>query len=213
MSLDIVDDPIAIRPEFAMQTETLVKVEERQNTFGVSDFVAFVVDEQVPLFTVHGRRVPFSKTREIRDSSGLPLFEMHARSSTLKGAWYLQLPGRSREHILDIDLHGTLGAKNNLDINLGNEKPVHTLQAPENDCKMKPEPTTLTVKSQDHGRLAYEVYHSGARIASIRRLIGNNAAATRSGQATVWETKVSANVDLSIVSGRDTPGEIMDVRC
>lgn len=194
--------PIAIRFEHVVEAETHLLVEERSNIFGPSDFLA-LLDDGTTVFSAHGKGAIFGKKREIRDESGLPIFELYASSTSIQGAWYLELPGRSRERILKIDLHGGTGGSISLDVHFVNR---YAHDRASSDTSARDELTltdaVLEIKGQDMERISFDVFYLGAKIANIRRLVPAMASSTRSGGKPLWEASVSANVDLSIVSAR-----------
>jgi hypothetical protein len=189
--------PVAIRFEHLAEAETHLRIEESSNLFGPSNFIA-LSDDGSTIFSAHGKGAVFGKKREIRDGSGLPIFELHASSSSLKGAWYLELPGRSHERLLSIDLLGGLGGKISLHVHFANRyerdgQPSTHGSPPTTDV-------VLEIKGQDMERILFDVFYLGANVARIRRLVPSVISSTRSGGKPLWEASVSANVDLSIVS-------------
>jgi len=194
--------PVAIRSEHLTETETHLRIEEKSNTFGPSDFIA-LLDDGSTVLSAHGKGVVFSKKREIRDGSGLPIFELHASSSSLKGAWYLELPGRSHERLLSIDLLGGMNVSGRVSllVNFANryEDDGRSGGASVQDSVPSAD-AVLEVRGQDMERILFDVFYLGAKVARIRRLVPSVISSTRSGGLPLWEAGVSANVDLSIVS-------------
>jgi hypothetical protein len=189
--------PVAIRFEHLAEAETHLRIEESSNPFGPSNFVA-LLDDGSTIFSAHGKGAVFGKKREIRDGSGLPIFELYASSTSLKGAWYLELPGRSHERLLSIDLLGGLSGRVSLH--------VHFVNRYENDDRSStqtsspPTDAVLEIRGQDMERILFDVFYLGVKVAMIRRLVPSVISTTRSGGKPLWEASVSANVDLSIVS-------------
>lgn len=192
--------PIAIRFEHLAETETHLRIEESSNLFGPSDFIA-LSDDGTTLFSAHGKGAVFGKKREIRDGSGLPIFELHTSPSSLKGAWYLELPGRSHERLLSIDLLGGTSGRISLHVHFANryehDGPSAGSSTQDNHSSME---AVLEVRGQDMERIIFDVLYLGAKVARIRRLVSSVISRTRSGGQPLWEASVSANVDLSIVS-------------
>jgi hypothetical protein len=194
--------PIAIRFEHLAEAETHLRIEESSNLFGPSNFIA-LSDDGTTIFSAHGKGAVFGKKREIRDGSGLPIFELHASSSSLKGAWYLELPGRSHERLLSIDLLGGMRGRVSLHVHFANRYE----REGQSSIQVSP-PTTdavLEIRGQDMERILFDVFYPGANVARIRRLVPSVISSTRSGGNPLWEASVSANVDLSIVS----PNEVI----
>lgn len=192
--------PIAIRFEHLAETETHLRIEESSNLFGPSDFTA-LSDDGTTLFSAHGKGALFGKKREIRDGSGLPIFELHASSSSLKGAWYLELPGRSHERLLSIDILGGMSGRVSLHVHFANryEHDGPSIGSSGQNSVPSTE-AVLEIRGQDIERILFDVFYLGAKVARIRRLVSSVISRTRSGGQPLWEASVSANVDLSIVS-------------
>lgn len=189
--------PVAIRFEHLAEAETHLRIEESSNLFGPSNFIA-LSDDGTTVFSAHGKGAVFGKKREIRDESGLPIFELHASSSSLKDAWYLELPGRSRERLLSIDLLGGLSGKISLHVNLANRYERDGQASTQNDSP--PTDAVLEVRGQDIERILFDVFYLGTKVARIRRLVPSVISSTKTGGKPLWEASVSTNVDLSIVS-------------
>lgn len=189
--------PIAIRFEHLAETQTHLRIEENSNLFGPSNFIA-LSDDGTTVFSAHGKGAVFGKKREIRDGSGLPIFELHASSSSLKGAWYLELPGHSHERLLSIDLLGGMSGRVSLHVHFANryERDGRSSTQDSSPCT----DAVLEVRGQDMERILFDVFYLGANVARIRRLVPSVICSTRSGGNPLWEASVSANVDLSIVS-------------
>lgn len=197
--------PVAIRFEHVAETETHLRVEESSTLFGPSNFTA-LLDGGTTVFSAHGKGAVFGKKREIRDASGLPIFELHASSTSLKGAWYLELPGRSHERILTFDLLGGMSGKISLHVQFTNR---YEQDDPSMSTPNSPSATdaVLEIRGQDIERILFDVFYLEAKVARIRRLVPAVISSTKSGGKPLWEASVSANVDLSIVSP-DTHNEI-----
>jgi hypothetical protein len=73
--LVVAERPIAIRSEHVAKSEILMRVAERANHIAPSDFIASLGDGTT-IITAHGRDALFKKKREIRDGSGVFIFEL-----------------------------------------------------------------------------------------------------------------------------------------
>lgn len=196
--------PIAIRFEHLAEVETHLRIEESSNVFGPSNFVA-LSDDGTTIFSAHGKGAVFGKKREIRDGSGLPIFELHASSSSLKGAWYLELPGRSHERLLSIDLLGGMSGRISLHVHFANRyEHDGPSVGPSTQTSSPPADAVMEIRGQDMERILFDVFYLGGKVARIRRLVSSVISSTRSGGKPLWEASVSANVDLSIVSLADS---------
>lgn len=192
--------PVAIRPEHVAKSEILMRVVERANHIAPSDFIASLGDG-TRIITAHGRGALFKKKREIQDGSGVSIFELYASSSKMRGMWHVEHPGLSREHLLEVDLHGSTGGKVSLAVHFANrcahDGPLVRSKAQGNSS---PADAVLEVKGRDVERIAFDVFYLGAQVASIKRLVPNHISSTGVKDRPVWEARVSANVDLTIVS-------------
>ena len=192
--------PIAIRSGHVAKSEILMRVVERANHIAPSDFIAFLGDG-TKIITAHGRGALFKKKREIRDSSGVIIFELYASSSKMRGMWHIEHPGRSREHLLEVDLHGPSSGKVSLAVHFAN-RCAHDGPLVRSKAQGNPSPAAVIfeVKGRDVERIAFDVFYLGAQVASIRRLVPKHISSTGSKYRPVWEAGVSANVDVTIVS-------------
>jgi hypothetical protein len=192
--------PIAIRSEHVARSEILMRVVERAHHIAPSDFIASLGDGTT-IITAHGRGALFKKKREIRDGSGVFIFELYASSSKMRGMWHIEHPGRSREHLLEVDLHGLSGGKVSLAVHFAN-RCAHDGPLIRSKAQGNPSPADaiVEVKGRDVERIAFDVLHLGAQVASIKRLVPKHISSTGSKDRPVWEARVSANVDVTIVS-------------
>lgn len=194
------EQPIAIRFEHVAKSETLLRVEERANHVAPSNFIASLSDGTT-IITAHGKSTLLKKKREIRNGSGVSILELYASSSKMQGMWHVEPPGRSREYLLEVDLHGLSGGKVSLAVHFAN-RCAHDGPLVRSKAQGNPSPANavIEVKGQDVERIAFDVFYLGAQVASIKRLVLKHISSTGSKDRPVWEARVSANVDVTIVS-------------
>ncbi|KAL1989259.1 hypothetical protein VTN96DRAFT_21 [Rasamsonia emersonii] len=90
--------PIALRPEYIADCDTLLYLTPRGNSRSDTNYT--VTDEYDRVrFTVSGRRSSDRECREFRDGSGLPLFELHHKIFK-KYPYVVRLPGCDDENNL-----------------------------------------------------------------------------------------------------------------
>lgn len=84
--------PVGLRNEYMTEQKTVLTLYPGGNA--LSECAYFIEDEGADvLFTVSGRRCSPHCCREVRDQSGLPLFEIHQRSRWVHNEWSITLPG------------------------------------------------------------------------------------------------------------------------
>ena len=198
--LGLVRYPVAISAEHVSKTQTEMHIEEEQNLMGLSNFSA-TLDSGAQIFTVRGTRLPFSKKRELLDSNGTPILVLHARSRSFTCAWYAEIPNHHREHVLEVDFHGALGSPFSLNIRLKNRILASTAGSqlrPLDDTI--PADTAMQVVCRSGGKDTFEVYLLGSRVADVKRTVQTAVGTMQPVKSHIWETKVAAGIDLSIVS-------------
>lgn len=198
--LTAAEHPLAIRLEHVVEAETYLRVEERSNIVGPSDFIASLASGTTAL-SAHGKGALFAKKQEIRDASGLPIFELHKTSMVMQNAFHLELPGRSRDRLLEVDLHGASGGKLSLQVRFVNKYARDgALVRSQAQSDSTIDDAVVEVRGQDMERINFDVFHLGAKVARIGRVVPKIIKSKGSRERPAWEATVSENVDLTIVS-------------
>lgn len=191
--------PIAISFEHLVKSETLLRVEERANYFAPSDFVASLEHVRT-IITARGKGAVFGKKREFRNASGLPILEQYKSFSKMQGTWHVEIPGRSRKHLLEIDLHGLSGGKASLAVRFANRCTYNSPLVGSAALDMSsPAVEIFNVQGRDAEGIAFDVLHLGVQVARIERLVPKHISSTGTQSIRVWAARVAANVDLTIV--------------
>ena len=202
LSHGLVNCSVVISAEHVFQTPTTMHIEEEQNLMGLSNFSA-TLDNGVQLFTVRGRRHPFSKKREVLDSNGTPILALHARPRSFTCAWYAESSCHHRERVLEVDRHGALGSPFSLNVLLQNRGDDST--AGSGVCTLDHTTSaanTMQVVCRSDQKGTFEVYLLGSRVAHVKRIVPTAIRTGQPAKSHTWVTRVAATIDLSIVSLR-----------
>ena len=97
--LAMLKQPITIRPEHVASCTTTLRLKSKSRIGG--DYIVSTVvsdgsgssatPDSTELFIVDGNVTSWSQRRHFRDASGLPLFDLHRKSSGV--TWFVQMPG------------------------------------------------------------------------------------------------------------------------
>ncbi|CDM37965.1 Tubby C-terminal-like domain [Penicillium roqueforti FM164] len=153
--------PIGLRFEYMTEQKTHLTLYPGGSA--VSECAYSIQDENgAVLFTVSGRRCSPHYCREVRDQSGLPLFEIHQRSRWVRNTWTVSLPG-CRTTPIAIGRHSLGG-----DLHLELENLIQV------DCNVKER--NLPIDLESHGRVLtmYDVVDDNRRIMEIKESIRHN---------------------------------------
>ncbi|KAJ5467397.1 hypothetical protein N7475_005149 [Penicillium sp. IBT 31633x] len=191
---------VAFRMEhIATEKTTLVL---RPHGGSQSDKAYIISDEEgFHSFTATGYKYNDRSCREIRDSSGLPLFDIHARSLSNPLGWVITLPGSK---IGETDIAKATPRfslrTNSLSFSFRNG-------AAEETKSDKDKQLTLTVKKHGQVLAFFDVVDGDRRIAELRESITHNEklALTRASRGgghhhPALDLIVSPGVDISLVT-------------
>lgn len=98
-------NPISIRPDLISSEETTLRLYPKANTRSATDYTIKDVATGSTKFTVTGKKYGSSSGREFRDSTGLPLFELH-RVGLSRKPWRVRLPGDKERDLISICMRG-----------------------------------------------------------------------------------------------------------
>lgn len=98
-------NPIAIRPDLITSEETTLRLHPKANTHSATDYTIKDVATGSTIFSVTGKKYGSSPGREFRDSTGLPLFELH-RVGISRKPWRVRLPGDKERDLISICMRG-----------------------------------------------------------------------------------------------------------
>ncbi|KAE8132833.1 hypothetical protein BDV38DRAFT_287429 [Aspergillus pseudotamarii] len=180
--------PIAIRPEHIASCPTTIRVKQHSKSWSGGDFTISTCEGKAgsvtKLFSVHGDFGSLSQRRHFRDSSGLPLFELHRKKSGV--TWFVHLPGdkSDAEPIATIATKWS-AFKDKFDVHMRN-------------AAAGGEDTVIEVRGQDIWKVKTHVYSNGAlvMIAKLTDLLSVYVP----GKRPEWELTVAKGLDLSLAS-------------
>lgn len=181
--LALVKQPVAIRPEHVCSHTSTFRVRQHCLSLSFGNFsVADASEEESsasssPLFTVDGKIGYWTQRRAVRDTSGLPIFDM--RRKNVGATWFVELPGGSA--------------------------PLATLAPRRNDMKDRldvyvhgEEEVMLEVRGLDVWKKATHVY-LGDRLVMDVKLVNLLSVYVPFFKDNQWDVRVSQGIDASLV--------------
>ncbi|KAJ5982156.1 hypothetical protein N7451_012256 [Penicillium sp. IBT 35674x] len=180
--------PIALRNEY-MSNRKMTLVLHPSGNYKSSYAYTINDEDACMLFTVTGRYFGARSCREIRDKSGLPLFEIRQRSPFAYNAWVVSLPGCDDSQ-LAVCHRGSLG---NQSLTFENLAALDGKRSEERN---------ITIDIEKHGRVLtlFDVVDGDRRIMDVRESIRHNdkLALTPSSKS-----RYRPAMDLTIMPGVD----------
>ncbi|KAE8306250.1 tubby C-terminal-like domain-containing protein [Aspergillus transmontanensis] len=180
--------PIAIRPEHIASCPTTIKVKQHSKSWSGGDFTISTCKGEAgsvtKLFSVDGDFGSLSQRRHFRDSSGLPLFELHRKKSGV--TWFVHLPGDKS----DAEPIATIATKWSV---FKDKFDVHIKNAAAGG-----EDTVIEVRGQDIWKVKTHVYNNGALVMIAK--LTDVLSVYVPGKRPEWELTVAEGLDLSLAS-------------
>jgi uncharacterized protein YxjI len=175
---------IALRRDFVTDKATTIRVEGTQENgaFGIEDFTARRSDGSVLLKAERTERSS-SRRKEIKDASGLPMYNLRCEKSSLYTRIQVELPG---------DNHEILQAKWSLSLTRMNFD-YYFKNVDGEDLK-------LSLRSQDYYSTEAWIKYGEEVIAVVRRLYCETGSQKMIVFKNQFEIDVTEGVDLSLVS-------------
>lgn len=150
----------------------------------------------VTQFTASGRKYNGRSCREFRDSSGLPLFELH-RKFSFRDAWCITLPGSPTAESIATGAP-RLAPFGNLVFTFTNVAVT--------DVKGSVDDKKVTLEVERHGRVleSFDIVDGDRKVAEVRESVQHNpklalTPSTRRNYRPVLDIIVTPGVDLSLV--------------
>lgn len=157
----------------------------------------------ITLYTATGRKFSDRPCREFRDASGLPLFELH-RKTSFKNNWSVTLPGSNPASPI---AKGALQRSSFSAAGWGNCNFTITFDNVAAADGKQPEERTLTLEVQRHGNVLalFDIVDGDRKIAEVKESIRHNEKlalmpASRLGYRPVLDVIVTPGVDMALVS-------------
>ncbi|OOQ86116.1 hypothetical protein PEBR_24411 [Penicillium brasilianum] len=85
---------VALRTESIVPAKTTLVLKPNGNAQSVAAYIITTEEEEEPVYTVSGRKYGDRVCREFHDASGLPLFELHTKTTLGRPySWFITMPG------------------------------------------------------------------------------------------------------------------------
>ncbi|KAJ5319731.1 hypothetical protein N7508_000014 [Penicillium antarcticum] len=195
--------PMGIRSEQITEFARLLWIEPKYDARSTDEYCIRYDNDDSILITVTGKEYNERSTREFRDSSGLPLFEIQKVSSLgwkSRRPWRIRLPGSKETDLVDIRLRGLM--KKTFEMDFRN---VVTRDTRNEDDNM----VHMVVHRVSSVYRVYEVRVDGLKVVDIRESMERNRSVptmmyNSSGgilpSRLVMEVLVAADFDMSLAS-------------
>ncbi|CAG7927050.1 unnamed protein product [Penicillium olsonii] len=191
------DREIAFRNQYIARNKTTLVLRPYGSP---QSAVAYKITEEdgAPQFTITGRKYSDRSCREFRDSSGLPLFELH-RKWYRSNSWSVTLPGCDDATIATGSPRWTLGKTSFDDFSLSFENAA-ALDGKRDEDKM----LTLNVERHGNALALFDIVDSDRKVAEVKESIHHNEKlnllGTKTGYRPALELIIMPGVDISLVS-------------
>jgi uncharacterized protein YxjI len=184
---------IALRKEYVKDTKTRLVLKPQGTAHSA---VAYkVLDEDGSLqFTITGRKHSDRVCRKIRDSSGLPLFELH-RKISLTNAWAVTLPGSNEATLATGSPQWPFGS-----LSAGNFTMFVENQAAVDGKREDEKKLTLLIERHGNALALFDIVDGDRKVAEVRESIQHNEKLPLTRNP--WQ-KYRPALDLIITSGID----------
>ncbi|GES61026.1 hypothetical protein ATEIFO6365_0006048700 [Aspergillus terreus] len=167
MALKPPDRPLALRQESITATKTTLVVKPLGDAQAEVAYAVTDADD-VPQYTVTGRKFGARACREFRDASGLPLFEIHRRLA-LKNVWAITLPGSDATTLATGSPRGFFGAPA-----FGNFNVTFENAAAFGAKRVEDRTVTLEVHRFGNVLASFDVVDGDRKVAEVRESIVHN---------------------------------------
>jgi hypothetical protein len=195
--------PMGIRPEHITEFERLLWIEPKYDAHSMNEYSIQYDNDDSTLITATGKRYNEKSTREFRDSSGLPLFEMQKvwwPGLKSRRPWRIRLPGSKEDDLVDIRLKGLMNPT--FEVNFRNAVARDTKN--ENDRMVhmvvnRVSPLYQVYEARIGGIKVMDIRESMERNRSVPTIMYNSSGGILPSRL-VMEVLVAANFDMSLVS-------------
>ncbi|GAT26318.1 hypothetical protein RIB2604_02009000 [Aspergillus luchuensis] len=179
--------PIAIRPEHIASSLTTIRIKQHSKSWSGGDFTISTCQGEegsvTKLFSVDGDFGSLSQRRHFRDSSGLPLFELHRKRSGV--TWFVHLPSDKNDDEPIATIATKWSAfKDKFDVHIKN-------------AAASGEDTVIEVRGKDIWKVKTHVYQNGALVMMAK--LTDMLSVYVPGKRPEWELTVAEGFDLSLV--------------
>ena len=185
VQLQALKQPLAIRTECIARQNTKINV-KLAFSWSSGDFTAETTDGAT-ILSCTGVVWSWSARKEIKDGSGLPLFNLRCSWFSVSKAWRLELPGDGYV-IMTVRPHLALG-KLRLTCTFTNVAPGGEGQE-----------VKLEVLSKDHQHLETHINYEEKTVAVVRRFLSDGSVLAKGKFRPVVELEVTEGLDTALVS-------------
>jgi len=153
-------NPIAIRPEHIASEETRLHLHPKADIRSATDYIVEDAVTGSKIFSVTGQKYGSGSGREFRDSTGLPLFELH-RAGLSRKPWRVRLPGDKNKDLISICMRG---ASMKIKLNVVQSRAT----AAGGDRRREEEETVKMKVDQTTALFTFDVLAGNQKVADIR---------------------------------------------
>ena len=183
--LHALKQPLAIRAEYIAPQTTKINI-KLGFSWSSGDFTAEKADGST-ILSSQGIVWSWSARKEVKDASGLPLFNLRCSWFSLAKAWRLELPGDG--HIIMVVRPRWSLGRLKLECTFTNAAPGGEGQE-----------VKLEVQGQDFQHLETHINYEGNTVAVVRRFFSNRSVVTKGMFKPLVEVEVAEGFDTALVS-------------
>ncbi|CAI7677297.1 unnamed protein product [Penicillium pancosmium] len=167
LALKSPDREVALRNEHVVRAKTTLIIKPARDDSSEVGY-RIVHEDGTPAFTVTGRKFGDRSSREFRDTSGLPLFDIHRWSAlSIPFRWYFTMPGSDRKSkIATVDTQTSLKG-GDLKFTFQNMAAIDSKMEGERDV-------TLMVRRHGEALRLFDIVDGDRRIGEVRESIHHN---------------------------------------
>lgn len=193
------DRPIAFRQEYIRDSKYKLLIKPQGDAQSATAYKIIEEEDGILQFTVTGRKYGDRACREIRDSTGLPLFELHRKFAIARAAnWVISLPGSDDATLATGAPRWYDGSKGNITMTVNNQAALDTKS--EGDKQVK-----LTIERHGYALAIFDIVDGDRKVAEVRESVRHNEklsfmSSSFSTYRPILELVIVPGVDLSLVS-------------
>lgn len=175
-----------------------------------TDYTIVDDTDECTVFTATGKKFGDRPGREFRDSSGLPLYELHQKLVPLSQPWTISLPGCDDSGLVSTQLRPNLRGYRcvSCEIKFQNAAAIPNKHVHEKIVK-------LHTQRRPSRLYAFDVMDGDRKVAEVQESISKNEKLAlmpehRKGYHPILDIRVAPGVDLALVSHVSTEGKHAD---
>ncbi|KAF2124615.1 hypothetical protein P153DRAFT_349675 [Dothidotthia symphoricarpi CBS 119687] len=125
----------------------------------------------------------WSWRRQVKDTSGVPIFDLRHHGSAMKNLWTVESPDG---HLIANLKHISAGRRSDLDMVVANEKG-------------KEDDVMLQIRQKDQSAITTQVFFENACIAELQLQESNDISDLRQVDRSSWKVRIAGGIDPAIV--------------